>query len=97
VGFPTRFPFFIMYHFPERRLIVSVLTRKTDAKGRLTLPGDFAECLVTVERVGDELRVRKARQVVARRYTFKQLMAGVTKKNIHAPIDTGPAVEREAL
>jgi antitoxin component of MazEF toxin-antitoxin module len=76
---------------------MSILTRKTDAKARLTLPGDFADSLVTIERVGDELRVRKARHVVARRYTFKQLMAGVTAKNIHPPVDTGPPVGSEAL
>ena len=76
---------------------MSVLMRKTDQKGRLTLPSDFAGCLVTVERVGDELRVRKAKQVVARRYSFKQLMAGVTKENIHAEIDFGPPVGKEAL
>jgi antitoxin component of MazEF toxin-antitoxin module len=73
------------------------LTRKTDHKGRLTLPRDFAGCLVTVERKGDELRVRKVRQVMARRYTFKQLMAGVTRKNVHAEIQSGGAVGREAL
>jgi antitoxin component of MazEF toxin-antitoxin module len=76
---------------------MATLVRKTDPKARLTLPRDFASCLVTVERHGDELRVRKARKVVARRYTFKQLMAKVTKKNIHAEIDTGPAVGKEAL
>jgi hypothetical protein len=76
---------------------MSVLTRKTDRKGRLTLPRDFADCLVTVERVGDELRVRKAHQVVARRHSFKELMAGVTAKNIHAEVQTGPAVGGEAL
>jgi hypothetical protein len=76
---------------------MSTLVRKTDEKGRLTLPSDFAGCLVTIERVGDELRVRKAKKVVARRYSFKELMAGVTKKNIHGEIDTGPAVGREAL
>jgi hypothetical protein len=76
---------------------MDVLMRKTDAKGRLTLPSDFVGCLVTVERVGDELRVRKAQQVVARRYSFKQLMAGVTAKNIHAEVPTGPAVGGEAL
>ena len=73
------------------------LTRKTDAKARLTLPSDFASCLVTVKRHGDELRVRKARKVVARRYSFSQLMAGVSNKNIHAEIAIGPAVGREAL
>jgi len=76
---------------------MTVQTRKTDRKGRLILPSDFADCLVTVERVGDELRVRKAQRLVARRYTFKQLMAGVTAKNRHAEVGTGPAVGREAL
>lgn len=76
---------------------MSILTRKTDGKGRLTLPTDFAGCLVTIERLGDELRVRKANRVVARRYSFKQLMAGVTAKNIHAEISTGPAMGRETL
>ncbi len=76
---------------------MKTLMRKTDAKARLTLPGDFASCLVTVERMGDEIRVRKAKKVVARRFSFKQLMAGVTKKNIHAGIDTGPPVGKEAL
>ena len=81
----------------ERRWAMSTLTRKTDQKGRLTLPRDFSGCLVSVERVGDELRVRKVKQVVARRYSFKQLMAGVTAKNVHAEISTGPAVGGEAL
>ncbi len=49
---------------------MTVQTRKTDRKGRLILPSDFADCLVTVERVGDELRVRKAQRLVASRYTF---------------------------
>jgi len=76
---------------------MKTLTRKTDQKARLTLPSDFASCLVTVERHGDELRVRKARKVVARRYSFKQLMAKVTKKNIHAEVKTGPSVGKETL
>jgi hypothetical protein len=76
---------------------MKTLTRKTDRKARLTLPSDFASCLVTVERNGDELRVRKARRVVARDYSFKQLMANVTKKNIHAEVKTGPAIGREGL
>ena len=75
---------------------METLTQKTDQKARLTLPSDFASCLVTVEREGDELRVRKA-STVRRRYSFKQLMAKVTKKNIHAEVKTGPAVGREAL
>ena len=76
---------------------MEVLTRKTDRKARLTLPGDFACCLVTIERHGDELRVRKAKQVVARRYSFRQLMAGVTKHNLHAAVKTGRPVGGEAL
>jgi antitoxin component of MazEF toxin-antitoxin module len=76
---------------------MKTLTRKTDGKARLTLPSDFASCLVTVERHGDELRVRKARKVVARRNSFKQLMAKVSKKNIHAEISTGRPVGKEAL
>lgn len=72
-------------------------TRKTDSKARLILPSDFASCLVTIERQGDELRVRKAKKGVARRYTFRQLMKGVTKKNIHAEVSTGRPVGREAL
>jgi hypothetical protein len=81
----------------ERREEMGVLMRKTDRKARLTLPSDFASCLVTIERQGDELRIRKARKVVARRYSFRQLMAGVTKANIHAEIKTGPPIGREAL
>lgn len=71
--------------------------RKTDAKGRLTLPSDFANCLVTIERIGDGLRIRKARRDVTRRYTFKRLMARVTPENIHDAVDTGPAVGHESL
>jgi hypothetical protein len=43
---------------------MSILSRKTDKKGRLMLPDDFVECLVTVERVGEELRVRKLSQAI---------------------------------
>src|SRR5712692_3719508 len=37
------------------------------------------------------------KRAAARRHTFRQLMAGVTKKNLHAEVNTGPAVGREAL
>jgi hypothetical protein len=76
---------------------VDVTIRKTDGKARVTLPRDFASCLVTIERHDDELRLRKVRQVVGRRYSFRQLIAGVTADNIHAEVATGPAVGREAL
>jgi antitoxin component of MazEF toxin-antitoxin module len=74
-----------------------VLTRKTDDKGRVTLTKDFANCLVTVEVHGEELRIRKATGARPRKYSFKELMAGVTPENIHAEIKTGPPVGREAL
>lgn len=73
------------------------MTRKADDKGRVTLPKDFAGCIVTLERHGDVLQVRKVRGVRARRYSFKQLMAGVTKDNLHPEIQTGPPVGSEAL
>ncbi len=76
---------------------MDTVTRKTDCKARVTLPRDFASCLVAIERHGHELRLRKVQKVVARRYSFKELMAGVTKENIHAEVPTGPAVGREAL
>jgi hypothetical protein len=72
-------------------------TRKTDSKGRLTLPADFASCLVTVERIGNELRVRKVRKLASGLYSFKRLMAGVSKDNIHEEIDTGGSIGNELL
>jgi hypothetical protein len=73
------------------------LVKKTDQRARVTLPSDFASCLVAIDREGDEVRVRKIKQGAGRRYSFKQLMAGVTKENIHGEIKTGPAVGGEAL
>jgi hypothetical protein len=81
----------------ERGWAVDVTTRKTDGKARVTLPRDFASCLVQIERHGQELRLRKVQKVVGRRYSFEQLMAGVTADNIHAEVPTGPAVGREVL
>ena len=68
------------------------VTRKTDRRGRLKLPSDFASCVVTIERHGDELHVRKGR-----RFSFRRLMAKVTKKNLHAAFETGPARGNESL
>ena len=72
-----------------------VLTRKTDEKGRVTLTKDFANCKVTVEFHGEEVRIRKAKQSRPRKYSLKQLMAGVTPENLHPEFQTGPAVGRE--
>ena len=64
------------------------LVAMTDAEGRLVLPPDFASCEVVIERRGDELRLRKAvTPRRKRRYTFAELMAGVTPENIHAEVD----------
>jgi antitoxin component of MazEF toxin-antitoxin module len=73
------------------------MTRKTDSKARVTLPRDFASCLVTIERHGDELRLRKAKKVSARRYTFRELMDQVTPDNLHAEVDFGGPVGKELL
>jgi hypothetical protein len=74
------------------------MTRKTDTRARVTLPPDFANCVVTVERRGAELVIRKAKKnKEGRRYTFRGLMAGVTPQNIHKEISTGCPVGREAL
>ncbi len=74
-----------------------MLTRKTDAKGRLTLGPDFATCTMTVEFHGEEVRLRKIQMPCPRKYSFKQLMAGVTAENIHGEIETGNPAGREAL
>ena len=72
---------------------MSILTSRTDSEGRLVLPPDFAFCEVIIERSGDELRVRKATaQKRKRRYTFGELMAGVTPENIHPEVNLGPPV-----
>ena len=77
---------------------MNILTGTTDSEARLVLPPDFASCEVIIERDGDELRVRKAKVPKRkRRYTFKELMAGVTPENIHPEVDMGAPVGKEAL
>jgi antitoxin component of MazEF toxin-antitoxin module len=71
-------------------------TRQVDEKGRTTLFQDFAGSTVTIERVGpNELRVRKVR-ANRRRYSLKELVAGITAKNRHAEVKTGRRVGGEA-
>ena len=71
-------------------------TRQVDRKARATLFPDFAGCTVVVERISDkEVRVRKVR-MRKRKYTLKQLVAGITKKNRHDEISTGAPVGGEA-
>jgi hypothetical protein len=80
----------------KSRKTTDKMTRKADRRARVTLPSDFASCLVTVERKGDVLHIRKARGVHERRYTFKQLIARVNKDNVHGLVDFGTAVGGEA-
>ncbi len=70
--------------------------RKTDRQARLTLPDDFANTQVILERISDqELRIRKA-NVRPKLFNLADLLARVTDENRHAEISTGPAVGREA-
>lgn len=70
---------------------MAVNTRKADRRARIMLPGDFANEVVVIERLGpNELRLRKKK-------TLSQLLAGVTLENLHAEWDTGPAVGAEVL
>ncbi len=73
------------------------LTRKTDSKARVTLPAGYANCLVTIEQYGEELRLRKVKSTVARRYSLKELVAQITPENVHAEVKTGHAVGKEVL
>jgi hypothetical protein len=75
---------------------MALVTRKVDKKGRVTLFEDFAGQLLIVERIGDdEIRLKKAK-TVAKKYSLKQLLSAVTPENIHAEVDFGPPVGREA-
>jgi antitoxin component of MazEF toxin-antitoxin module len=76
---------------------MATLTRKTDKKGRLTLPSDFANCLVTVERQGDSLVVRKTRERPRRKYRLRDLLAQITPENVHPETDWGRPVGKEVL
>ena len=70
-------------------------TRQVDAKARTTLFRDFAGTTVVIERVSsEELRVRKVRSK-KRKYSLRQLVAGITRKNRHDEITTGQPVGGE--
>ncbi len=72
--------------------------RRSDRKGRVVLPADFAASLLLIERVSDtELRIRKGRAVRKRKYTLKQLLEAVTEENRHSAVDWGPPVGKEVL
>jgi antitoxin component of MazEF toxin-antitoxin module len=72
--------------------------RRSDSKGRVILPADFAASVLIIERVSDtELRIKKGRTVRKRKYTLAQLLEGVTEKNRHPEVDWGPPVGKEEL
>jgi antitoxin component of MazEF toxin-antitoxin module len=65
------------------------ITRKVDAKGRVTLFGDFAGQQVIVERIGeDEIRLKRVKGR-AKKYTLAQLLSGVTPAMIPPEVDFG--------
>ena len=52
---------------------MAIHTRTTDAKGRVTLPRDFANSTVIIEHVNEtELRIRKARIVAEDQLSFRE-------------------------
>jgi hypothetical protein len=70
-------------------------TRKTDAKGRVLLPSDFANALVVVDRVSDdEVRIRKTK-VVVKRMSLRELLAGLPDSASDEEVDWGPPVGEE--
>ena len=72
--------------------------RRSDKKGRVILPADFASSVLIVERINDtELRITRGRTVRQRKYTLQALLAGVTEENKHPAVDWGPSVGNEVL
>jgi hypothetical protein len=52
---------------------MAILTRTTDAKGRVSLPKDFANATVIIEHLSEtELRIRKARVVPEDELPFRE-------------------------
>lgn len=65
----------------------------------LRIPKSFAAELGIEDGATVELTVTNGRLVLAPvtgcRYTLRQLLQHVTRRNIHAAVETGPAVGRE--
>jgi len=77
---------------------VSTEVRRSDKKGRVVLPADFAASVLIIERVNDtELRIKKGRTVRKRKYTLAQLLQGVTTENKHGELSWGVPVGKEKL
>ncbi len=74
------------------------LVRRSDQKARVILPADFASQLLIIERINDtELLIKKGRAVRKRKYTFKELVDGITPENRHAEVETGAPIGKEIL
>jgi antitoxin component of MazEF toxin-antitoxin module len=72
--------------------------RRSDKKGRVVLPADFAGSVLIIERINDtELRIKKGRTVRKRRYTLAQLLQGVKNENKHGEVSWGAPVGKEKL
>jgi len=77
---------------------MSLQVRRSDNKGRVILPADFAASVLIIERVSDtELRIKKGQTIRRRKYTLEQLLAGVTEQNKHPAVDWGPPIGKEIL
>jgi hypothetical protein len=77
---------------------MSTEVRRSDKKGRVVLPADFAASVLIIERVSaTELRIKKGRPVRQRKHTPEQLREGVTEANKHPAIDSGLPVGKELL
>jgi len=76
---------------------MATFKRRADARGRVTLGGEFANQMVVVERVAEgELRIRKVKRRV-RRFTLEQMLADVIPDKLHRETDTGPAMGKEIM
>ncbi len=66
----------------------------------LRIPKPFAEDAAVHEGTLVDLSVSEgtiiAAPILRKRVSLKQLLAGVTKRNLHAEIDTGPRFGRES-
>lgn len=76
---------------------MDVLLRQTDAHGRVTLPLEFALCMVTIEVDGETLTIRKGERVIEQKYSLKEMLEQVTPENLHGEISSGPPVGKEIL
>jgi bifunctional DNA-binding transcriptional regulator/antitoxin component of YhaV-PrlF toxin-antitoxin module len=78
-------------------------TRTTDAKGRVTLPKEFADCLVDIEQVDEfEVRIRKVVTIPEREaWLWKNskalaaVMSGLAEAKRHEFVE-GPDIAADA-